>query len=414
MRARSAPSAAARTVMFLATAVAMIGNYYIYDSIGPVAEQLSRLRGFSDAQIGTLNAIYSLPNIFIVLVGGVLIDRYSARAVTLATTGVCLVGALLTAVDAGFPVMAAGRLIFGMGAETMIVAITVALAQWFTGSWFAFFFAANVSAGRLGSYLADRSTSFAADLYAQGWQPPLWLAFGFAVIAMAGALAYFAIDRREAARGTLAAAAPSDRIEWSALLRFPGDYWLIVALCVAFYSVIFPFRSTFAIKFFQDARGLSLEDAGTLNSYVFLAAVFATPAFGALVDKVGRHAELLIVGSLALPLSFVILGASAHGLWPSTVLLGLSFSLVPAVLWPAVARYVGPAHLGTAYGLMTMIQNVGLTAANVAAGFINDRSAASAANPAGYDAMLWFFGVLSLAGFVLALLLKWRGRRRPA
>ena len=111
--------------------------------------------------------------------------------------------------------------------------------------------------------------------------------------------------------------------------------------------MIFPFRSTFAIKFFQDARGLSLDDASTLNSYVFLAAAFATPAFGWLVDRIGRHADLLVVGALPLPLSFLLLALSAHGPGLSTVLLGLSFSLVPAVLWPGVARYVEPAQLGT-------------------------------------------------------------------
>ncbi len=57
----------------------MLGNYYAYDSIGPVAEQLSRELHFSDTQIGTLNAIYSLPNIFLVVIGGVLVDRFSAR-----------------------------------------------------------------------------------------------------------------------------------------------------------------------------------------------------------------------------------------------------------------------------------------------------------------------------------------------
>jgi len=75
----------------------MIGNYYVYDSIGPVAELLSRQLGFSDTQIGTLNAVYSLPNILMVLIGGVLVDRYSARSVTLVTTLVCLLGAVVTA-----------------------------------------------------------------------------------------------------------------------------------------------------------------------------------------------------------------------------------------------------------------------------------------------------------------------------
>src|SRR5258706_7461681 len=123
--------------MFVATSLAMVGNYYIYDSIGPVAELLARGRGFSDTQIGALNAIYSVPNIFVVLVGGLLVDRFGARAVTLGTTLVCLLGAVLTALDSTFAVMATGRLVFGLGAETMIVAITVALAQWFTGGYFA-------------------------------------------------------------------------------------------------------------------------------------------------------------------------------------------------------------------------------------------------------------------------------------
>jgi len=411
--AAAAPSTPARVLMFLGVALAMVGNYYVYDSIGPVAEQLSRLRGFSDAQIGTLNAVYSLPNIVLVLVGGVLADRFGARVVIIGTTALCLVGAAMTALDAGFPVMVLGRLLFGIGAETMIVAIMVALAQWFGSGWFALALAANLSFGRMGSYLADRSPSFAADLYAQGWQGPLWLATGFAALSFVAGMAYFMIDRREAARGTLALAARPERIDWSDLLRFRKEYWVIVALCVTFYSVIFPFRSTFAIKFFQEARGLSLEDAGILNSYVFLAAVFATPVFGWLVDRFGRHADLLVLGALPLPLSFLLLEVADHGLWLSTVCLGLSFSLVPAVLWPAVARYVTPAQLGTAYGLMTMVQNLGLTVTNVLVGTLNDWSGAGPAHPEGYGPMLVFFGLLGLVAFVSAVILRGRGRLAP-
>jgi MFS family permease len=404
--ASARPSPAIQLGMFVAISLASVGNYYVYDSIGPVADLLSSQLGFSDTQIGTLNAIYSLPNIFMVLVGGVLVDRFNARSVTVATAVVCLLGAILTALGSHFPVMALGRLLFGLGAETMIVAITVAFAQWFAGRHLALFFALNISVSRLGSYLADRSPSFARALYEQGWQPPLWLAVGFGALAVAGSLGYWLADRREAARGTLAIAPPSDRIEWRNLLRFRAAYWYTVALCVAFYSVIFPFRSTFSIKYFQHAHHLSLEEASTLNSYVFLAAAFVTPAFGFLVDRIGRHGMLMALGALMLPLSFVFLGTtSALGL--STVLLGIAFSLVPAVLWPAVARYVEPHQLGTAYGLMTMLQNVGLTIANLVAGYINDTSGASASNPAGYASMLWFFGLLSLAGFLFAVFL-WR------
>jgi MFS family permease len=405
---RRLPPVASMLAMFVATAVALIGNYYVYDSIGPVAELLSRQLGLSDTQIGTLNAIYSLPNILMVLIGGVLVDRFSARTVTLVTSIICLLGAVLTALGSEFPVMVAGRLLFGLGAETMIVAITVAFAQWFVGRNFALLLALNITFARLGSYLADRSPSFASDLYAQGWQPPLWLAAAFAAMAVAGSVVYWLVDRREASRGTLAIAPPSDRIDWKNLLRFRAEYWLLVALCVTFYSVIFPFRSTFSIKYFQEAHGLTLEAASTLNSHVFLAAMFATPVFGFLVDRIGRHALLLAVGSLALPLSFLLL--NVHSLNGATVLLGIAFSLVPAVMWPAVARYVTAEQLGTAYGMMTALQQGGVFLANIAAGYINDSSGASAANPAGYDAMLWFFGLLSLAAFISAALLAGRWR----
>jgi predicted MFS family arabinose efflux permease len=93
--------------------------------------------------------------------------------------------------------------------------------------------------------------------------------------------------------------------------------------------------------------------------------------------------------------------------------LGVSFALVPAVLWPSVARHVAADQLGTAYGLMTMLQNVGLTLANVIVGYLNDSGNANAAHVQGYAAMLWFFGLLSLAGFLFAVLLWRRDQSQP-
>ena len=396
--------------MFAAVGLVMLGNYYCYDSIAPVAEQLARDLHFTDTQIGSLNAIYSFPNIFLTVLGGVLVDRFSARRVAVATTAICLVGALVTALGTQYPVMVIGRLLFGIGSETLAVASLVALAQWFTGRHFALLMAVNLSVSRLGSYLADRSPSFASDLYAQGWQPPLWLAAAFAAASFAGALLYYYVDRREAPRGTLALPPPSQRFDWHHLVSFRVQYWLLVATCVTFFSVIFPFRSTFAIKYLQEAQGMSLAAASTLNSYVFLAAVFATPVFGLLLDRIGRNALLLSMGALLLPLSFLVLGTMPGGAGISTALLGVSFSFLPAVLWPTVVRYAAPDRLGTAYGLMTTLQNVGLFAANLIAGGINDVSHASAANPGGYTPMLWFFGLVSLAAFLCATLLWWRER----
>ena len=145
--------------------------------------------------------------------------------------------------------------------------------------------------------------------------------------------------------------------------------------------------------------------AATTNSWIgyviaFLAAVFATPLFGLLLDRIGRNTLLLAAGAALLPLSFLVLGVMSGAAGLSTALLGVSFSFLPAILWPSVVRYAAPEHLGTAYGLMTTLQNFGLFAANLVAGYLNDAYGASAANPGGYTPMLWFFGLLSLSAFV--------------
>jgi hypothetical protein len=95
-------------------------------------------------------------------------------------------------------------------------------------------------------------------------------------------------------------------------------------------------------------------------------------------------------------------------LWVSTVLLGIAFSLVPAVLWPAVPYVVSAERLGTAFGLMTMVQNIGLTVSNLGAGMLNDASGAGPDSPSGYTPMLWMFGLLSLFGFLFAAALRKR------
>ena len=119
--------------VFALMAMVMYGNFYLYDSIGPVADLLQRQRGFNSTQIGMLNAIYNLPNVVLILVGGVLVDRYGAARMTFGTAAVCLAGAALTAFSPSFAGMAAGRLLFGIGAETFLIGMLVAIAEIFAG-----------------------------------------------------------------------------------------------------------------------------------------------------------------------------------------------------------------------------------------------------------------------------------------
>jgi MFS family permease len=405
---KNPPPAVWRWSVLVAISVAMFGNYYVYDSIAPVADSLQKVLGFTDTQIGTLNAIYSLPNIIIVLIGGVIVDRFGTRLSTLFFAIICSIGAVVTATSPSFPVMAAGRLIFGLGAESMIVAITVAIGQWFVGRQLGFAFGVNLSIGRAGSFAADYSTTWAKPLYDEGWQGPLALAVGMSLIAVVACIVYYWMDRRIARNFDVPQAAPSDRFVWSDLWRFDRSFWYIIGLCVTFYSVIFPFRSTFAIKYFQHAHGVTLQEAGRLNGDVFLAAIVFTPLFGLMADRLGHRAAFMAFGCFLLAAVFPILAYSDANLWISTVMIGIAFSLVPAVIWPAVPYLVEPKRLGTAYGLMTMVQAMGLTAINLLAGALNDFYRASENNPAGYTPMLWLFLFLSLFGFVFAYALRVR------
>jgi MFS family permease len=120
----------------------------------------------------------------------------------------------------------------------------------------------------------------------------------------------------------------------------------------------------------------------------------------------------MVFGSLLLPLSFLGLMSEEWGLWMTTAFLGISFSLIPAILWPSVVKLVKKHQLGTAYGLMFMVQAIGVAAANMIAGMLNDAAGASADNPAGYAPMLIFFAALASSAFVFAIAL-WRREIGP-
>jgi MFS family permease len=256
----------------------MFGNYYVYDSISPLADVLVKELKFTDDNIGLLNAIYSFPNIIMVLIGGIIIDRIGVKKSTFLFSLLCAVGAVVTALTPTLSVMAAGRLLFGLGAESLIVAITTALAQWFRGKELSFAFGLNLTIARLGSFAALNSPTWAREAYA-GWQGPLFIATIFGFISLIAGAVYWVMESGAVRRYAMAAAGSSDKVVFSDLRGFGRSYWFVVALCVTFYSGIFPFQ-TFAVKFFQDAHGVSREEAGFLSSMLTLFAMVCTPLAG--------------------------------------------------------------------------------------------------------------------------------------
>lgn len=424
------PSALYRWAVLLLISLAMFGNYYIYDSISPLADLLKTQLHFSDSNIGLLQGIYSFPNIIMVLIGGLIIDRIGTKKSALLFAVLVLAGALITASKGNIFVMATGRLVFGLGAESMIVAITTVIARWFKGKELSFAFGLNLTVARLGSFLALNSPSWGKGLFTT-WQGPLWITVGAGVFAVFCLVIFYFMDSYADKKWTLTKEGNQDAVVLKELFNFGRSFWFITLLCVTFYSAMFPFQ-TFAIKFFQEAHGTSREVGGNLSSILTLSAMIFTPLFGLLADRIGKRSLLMMFGSLLIIPVYLIMAykvdlAAPLGLSGSInlninffdihssipvylvipmAMMGIAFSLIPAVMWPSVALVVDSSKLGTAYGLMTMIQNIGLFGFNMLVGWANDISNASASCPEGYRPGMWIFSTLGFLGLLFAFMLK--------
>ncbi len=402
---RPTPSALYRWTVLVFISLTMFGSYYVYDALSPLADVLKAQLGFSDSNIGLLQAIYSFPNIFTVLIGGFIIDRLGLRKSLMIFGALCVVGPAITVASSHLWVMAAGRLIFGMGAESLNVAVITALAKWFKGKELSFAFGVNLTITRLGSFAALNSPTWAAHAYAN-WRGPFLIALGFSILCLIGAIVYWAMEVYAEKKYHLGETS-TDKVVFADLFKLGVNYWLIVALCVVFYSAIFPFQ-TFAVKFFMEGHGTSREFGGFLSSMLTLFAMIATPLFGLLVDRVGKRALLMMLGSMLLIPVYLMMAYTHVNLYIPMAMMGVAFSLIPAVMWPSVAYIVEQSKLGTAYGLMTMIQNIGLFGFNLLIGWANDYSHASASNPAGYRLGMWIFSILGFLGVLFAFLLRQR------
>jgi len=451
---KKAPPPALRWLVLVFISLAMFGNYYIYDSISPLAVTLKTQLGFTDSNLGLLQGIYSFPNIIMVLIGGLVIDRIGTKKAALIFSLLVFLGAFITVLKGDIYLMATGRLIFGLGAESMIVAITTVIAQWFKGKQLSFAFGLNLTVARLGSFLALNSQTWGKNLYTH-WQDPLWVSVGAGVISVLTLIIFYILDNYASKNYTLLHTGGQDkvilsdvfsflkariiscvvllavvfvminfilRLEIELMLQiviyvlivvfsflnfrvFSKSYWFIVMLCITFYSAMFPFQ-TFAIKFFQEAHGVTPEYAGFLSSLLTLSAMIFTPLFGLLSDFIGKRSLLMMFGSLLIIPVYLLMGYTSINLLIPMSIMGLAFSLVPAVMWPSVSMVTPASKLGTAYGLMTMIQNIGLFGFNIIIGWANDVSNASAAHPQGYHMGMWIFSTLGFFGLLFAFLLR--------
>ncbi len=405
-----------RFAVLLLASFILFGSYFAYDSVGAIVEPLMNLFGVGREAIGKTYTMYSLAAIPTVLLGGFLTDRLGTRRASLLFSAVVTLGAVIVALAPSLAVLYFGRLVFGMGSESLVVAQNAILARWFTGKELALAFGIALTMSRLGTLFTFNTEALLAERYGVGGA--LWTAAGLCFLSLLANLLYNGMDRKAEPALGLRESGAEEKIVLRDTVRFGPSYWFLVGVCVSFYSAIFPFTAL-STDFFHEKWGLPLTAPGEsqgifasvlsnvlhmfstapgTSSIIIFASMVCAPFVGSLVDRIGRRVSLILLGSLLLIPSHLAMGLTAIPPGLPMLVLGAAFVLVPAALWPAVPLIVGKERVGTAFGLMTMIQNGGLMLFPLLNGRLRDATES-------YTASQVMFAALGAAGLVFALLL---------
>jgi len=385
-------SAAIRFTVLFMISILMFGTYWFQDGLGPLKGLFESQLGFTSSQFGLLISSTTWANLaLMIILGGMALDRWGIRKVGMILCVIATIGAFVvafgskgtfgTSKKAMLISMMIGRILFGIGLETTCVLISRTIVKWFKGQELAFAMGLNLLVGRLGSFCA---ISFGLDIAGGNIDVAIVTAASIILFGTILFLAYMIFDvrlDRQMAAGV--ESHEEDNFKFSDFVKLLTDHSFIYIslLCVAFYSAVFPFLQyapdllvnkfgfTFAMpnldgmSFWQKISAF-FHNGPKVSGLIPLGTMVFTPIFGRLVDKKGRAASIMILGSVLLiyaHLTLSVLNSVILG-YTGLFALGIAFSLVPAAMWPSVAKIVAENRLGTAYATMFTIQNYGLSA----------------------------------------------------
>ncbi|HYA48678.1 MAG TPA: MFS transporter [Burkholderiales bacterium] len=398
------------------------GSYFAYDIIGAIAPSLVEGLHAGRKTVGAFNMMYSIAAIFVLLFAGFMIDRLGTRKAGIIFSVLVFAGAAIVWQAQSIPLMFLGRCVFGAGSEPLVVAQSAMLARWFKKKELALSFGVALTMSRLGSLFAFNNGEFITKYYGS-FRKALLVAVGACALSLLGNVCYIIMDKRGEKVLALRDESAGDKIVLKDIKKFKATFWYVTFLCLTFYAAVFPFQSL-STDFFHTKWGIRLtapssggfldqvfsnfghifSTAGGISSIIIFASMILAPFAGRLVDRVGKRATFMIAGSLLMIPCHLAMGLTM--VWPvyPMVLLGFAFVLVPAAMWPSVPLIVRSESVGTAFGLMTAIQNVGLGLFPFLDGVLRDKTG-------NYVASQVMFASLGLIGLAFALLLKRADRR---
>ena len=447
-------SAIARWIALILIALMMFFAYMFVDVMSPLQTLIESQRSWTPDVFGTYAASEYILNVCgFLIVAGIILDKMGIRFTGTLSASLMVIGAAIkyVAISDWFQASAMnewlsswwvsmpgsaklaclGFMIFGCGCEMAGITVSRAIAKWFDGKEMALAMGLEMAIARLGVFAVLSLSPWLATKFDGSVVAPVAFCTVLLLIGLINFIVFSVMDSRLDKQIGASAAQSSDDEKFK-----PSDikyifqskmFWLIALLCVLYYSAIFPFQR-YATNFLESTLEIPTAEAANIFRWFPILAMILTPLLGSFIDYKGKGASMLLYGALIMiicHLSYAFL----LPLYPTkifalliTVILGVSFSLVPAALWPSVPKVIDGKILGSAYSLIFWVQNVGLcfvpkiignvlNATNP--GVAEARSAAMAEGLTGaqlpaydYTVPMMIFASFGVVAFILGLWLK--------
>lgn len=431
----------ARWTALIMVALMMFFAYMFVDVMSPLKSLVESSLGWDSGTFGAYAASEYFLNVFVffLIFAGIILDKMGIRFTGLLSASLMVVGALIklvgitdwfqgtafcewlnswwTAMPGSAKMASLGFMIFGCGAEMAGTTVSKAIAKWFEGKEMALAMGLEMAIARLGVFAVMWIAPMISNKFDHTIVAPVAFCTALLIIGLLCYTVFVLMDRKLdnelIASGKMKEEKASDEeFHISDLKNIAASkmFWLVALLCVLYYSSIFPFQR-YAPNFLEVTLNVSAETGAQLFSCFPILAMVLTPFLGALLDFRGKGATMLMLGAIIMiccHLSFAFILPAYPSQWLAVsliVILGVSFSLVPAALWPSVPKIIDTKILGSAYCVIFWIQNIGLCLVPLLIGTVLDATG-------GYKIPMIIFSSFGVLAFIFSFLLKIEDRKK--
>ncbi len=429
----------ARWSALILISLMMFFTYMFVDVMSPLKSLIENSLGWDSGVFGTYAASEYILNVAgFLIIAGIILDKMGVRFTGTLSASLMVIGAAIkfvgitdwfqttafsawldswwTALPSSAKMASLGFMIFGCGAEMAGTTVSKIIAKWFKGKEMALAMGLEMAIARLGVFAVMWLAPIIANRYNASVLAPVAFCSALLFVGLICFLIFTVMDRKldnqfvEAGIKEEKSAEDEFRVKDLGKIFSSKMFWIVALLCVLYYSAIFPFQR-YAPNFLEVTLNIDAGTASRLFSFFPILAMVLTPFLGIFLDLKGKGASMLMLGALimiACHLSFAFLLPLYPHKWFAfmlIVILGVSFSLVPAALWPSVPKIIDEKILGSAYCLIFWVQNIGLSFVPLLIGKV-------LLHTGGYVAPMIIFSSFGVLAFIFSFLLKAEDRRK--